>query len=339
MRGALRGRAFSLAIGIIAGFTSFMAYAQDQLAVTATPITRFKSVALNERVDAVVFRGGLIVTSDDKRFGSFSSISFVDLARFIIVSDRGAFISGRMDYRDGVLSGLSDVEIDVIRNSAGAPLPRKFAQDAESLDIIIKDGVATTARVGFENLTRVADFKIIDGRAGGAALPVSIPEWLEKTRDNRTLESLCIAPLSSGVAGSTLLITEGHVRIAGTWAGAILGARDKGEISLKQASGFNPTDCAFLPNGDALILERGISLFGFTMQVRRIPAEMIVANAVIDGPVILRGQGMDVDNMEGIAVRQLPDNDIRITIVSDDNSNSFQRSMVLEFSLIEDGNL
>jgi hypothetical protein len=38
--------------------------------------------------------------------------------------------------------------------------------------------------------------------------------------------------------------------------------------------------------------------------------------------------------MEGLDVMQLPDGDIRIVIVSDDNHSIMQRNLMLEFRLI-----
>jgi hypothetical protein len=37
--------------------------------------------------------------------------------------------------------------------------------------------------------------------------------------------------------------------------------------------------------------------------------------------------------MEGVAVQQAPDGTTRITIISDNNFNDWQRSLLLEFSL------
>ena len=98
------------------------------------------------------------------------------------------------------------------------------------------------------------------------------------------------------------------------------------------APGLNPTDCAFLPNGDLLVLERGLAFLAFSMQIRRIPANEVRPGATLDGEIILSGSGSAVDNFEALGVRSLPDGQTRVTIVSDDNFNSFQRTLLLEFS-------
>ena len=141
-----------------------------------------------------------------------------------MVSDRGNFVSGQLIYdsRSQPLS-LVGVSTSAIQNSKGADLPRAYARDSEGLSIIEKNGLATGARVGFENLTRVADFSLTDKLPGGPAREVTIPAWLTNTRTNETLEAVCIAPPTSPIAGSTLLLPENIPRrtasiLPGYWA-------------------------------------------------------------------------------------------------------------------------
>jgi hypothetical protein len=96
---------------------------------------------------------------------------------------------------------------------------------------------------------------------------------------------------------------------------------------------MNPTDCAFLPNGDLLVLERGISLFMFAMRLVRIPAAAVIPGAVLTGDVLLQTTGGDIDNMEALAVHPGPDGQTRIAIASDNNFNDWERNLLLEFSL------
>ena len=69
---------------------------------------------------------------------------------------------------------------------------------------------------------------------------------------------MCVAPPASPIAGSTLLLTEGVDRRRRRARGWLLGKNDKGPLSYRSGDGTNPTDCAFLPNGDLLVLERGV---------------------------------------------------------------------------------
>lgn len=283
--------------------------------------------------DQLIFRGGIQLSSDHPDFGGLSGLAFIDATRFVMVTDEGRFVSGSADLTDGVLSGLSDVEIDVIRNSGGDPLPRKFAQDSEAVEVIVRDGEPSAVRVGFEHLTRVADFDMRDGRPGGAAREVAIPDWLTDLRTNESIESVCIAPPASPVAGSTLIITEGHIRVPGAWAATLLGEADRGDLGLAREGWVNPTDCAFLPNGDLLVLERSFAFLTFTVQIRRIAAADVRAGATMEGDILLRHAGGEVDNFEGLGVRVLSDGETRVSIVSDNNFLGIQRTLLLDFAL------
>ena len=305
----------------------------EPITVSTRSITGFQRAAIGEPVDGLIFQGGLELNSSHPDFGGLSSLAFFDATHFVMVTDEGRFVSGALTLADGTPSEMMDVEIDVIRNSSGAPLPRKFAQDSEAVDIIFREDGTSVARVGFEHLTRIADFEITDGRPGGAAREIAIPDWLTALRTNESIESVCVAPPASPVAGSTLIITEAHSLAPGTWAATLLGNRDRGDLHLAKAGGVNPTDCAFLPDGDLLVLERSFAFLTFTAQIRRIDADQVRPGATMEGEVIFSASGGEIDNFEALGVRRLPNGETRLTIVSDDNFNSFQRTLLLDFTL------
>ncbi|MGV3651462.1 MAG: esterase-like activity of phytase family protein, partial [Devosia sp.] len=148
-----------------------------------------------------------------------------------------------------------------------------------------------------------------------------------------SLESLCIAPPASPIAGSTLLLTEEALDEDGNHRGWLLGQNDKGPIGYVNSPVVNPTDCAFLPNGDLLVLERGLALITFTMKLRRVPADQVRAGMVMAGETLLEIGGSDIDNMEGVEVFAGPGGETRIALVSDNNFNDWQRSVILTFAL------
>lgn len=325
--------AFSWALAI-ASLLPFGALA-DPITVTSEQIDSFRGAGFGQLVDKLVYRGGLAMSSESDMFGGLSGIAFTGPdQKLAMVSDVGRFVSGQLIYdQGGAPLDLVGVSATAIQNSKGHDLPRAFARDAEAIDTISRDGVPGAVRVGFENLTRVADFELTDNKPGGPAREVKIPDWLTKLRTNESLEAVCIAPPASPIAGSTLLITEAARAADGNYAAYMLGHDDKGPFTVTSASGLNPTDCAFLPNGDLLILERGTALLSFVMQIRRIKAENVQPGRDLKGEVLLTASGGDVDNMEGIAVHPGPDGDTRITIISDDNFNDWERNLLLEFSL------
>ncbi|KKB07587.1 hypothetical protein VE26_12810 [Devosia chinhatensis] len=305
--------------------------------VSAAQISRFRNIDLDQPIDKLIFRGGMTLQSPDDTFGGLSSVTQTgDNQRIAFVTDRGHFVSGQLAYDEADrLFGFIGVTIEPIQNSSGQPLPRQYARDAEGMDTIWRDGVPVGVRVGFEHLTRVADFSVTDGRPGGAAREVPIPQWLTDLRTNESIESVCIAPPASPVAGSTILITEEALDADGNHRGEMLGINDKGPFTYVNSPIVNPTDCAFLPNGDLLVLERGVSLFSFVMNLRRVRAEDVQPGVLMRGELLLSAQGPEIDNMESLMVHQSPGGEWRILMGSDNNFNGWQRNMILEFALQE----
>ena len=307
----------------------------DDETVTSVPIGSFMSAGIGQQVQGLVWRGGIEMQSQTDTFGGLSGLGFTGPdGRLVMVSDRGNFVSGQLLYDEAARPmGLIGVKIEPIQNSKGTELPRAYTRDAEALSVIVRDGKPSAVRVGFENLTRVADFALVDGLPQGPAREVNIPKWLTDTRTNETLEAVCIAPATSPIAGSTLLLTEGIIDDDGQHSAYLLGQNDKGPLSYISGDGTNPTDCAFMPNGDLLVLERGVALLAFQMRLLRIPAAEVKAGAHMKGEVLLHAAGGDIDNMEALAVHTAPDGSTRITLVSDNNFNDWERNLLLEFSL------
>lgn len=307
------------------------------VSVTSAQVSRFKGVGLDQPVGKLVFRGGLTLQSQDDMFGGLSSVTTTGPDQNVaFVTDRGQFVSGKLAYdQDDRLLSLIGVTIDPIQNSRGAPLPRQYARDAEGMDTVYRDGVPVSVRVSFENLTRVADFAITDFRPGGPAREIAIPDWLTDLRSNKSLESICIAPPASPIAGSTLLLTEEALDENGNHRGHFLGQNDKGPVTYVNSPVVNPTDCAFLPNGDLLVLERGVALLSFVMNLRRVPAAEVRPGNLMRGELLLSAEGAEIDNMESIMVHVTPGGETRILIGSDNNFNDWQRQLLLEFALVE----
>lgn len=321
---------------VLAALLFIQAASAAEATVEPTPIVSFDGVPVGGTLQHLVFRGGLVLRSTATGFGGLSGIGFVgDGNRLAMVSDRGFFVSGALAYdAAGAPSALAAVDISPIENAGGRPLPRNFVRDAESL-AIVHHADGDIARIGFENLTRVADFAITNGVPGGAAREVAIPDWISRTRTNSTLESLCVAPATSPIAGSTLLLMEAGDADA-RHPGTLLGHADRGPVSYQAGDGTDPSDCAFLPDGDLLVLERGVSLLGFAVRLVQVPAATVRAGATLSGTVLFAGVGGDLDNMEGVAVHPGPGGETRITLISDNNFNDWERTLLLEFALAPD---
>jgi hypothetical protein len=85
------------------------------------------------------------------------------------------------------------------------------------------------------------------------------------------------------------------------------------------------------------VLERKFSLIeGLGIRIRRIALKSVAPGAVVDGPSIFDADlGLEIDNMEGIDAHVTPEGHTVLTMVSDDNFSMIQRTLLLQFTLVE----
>jgi hypothetical protein len=100
---------------------------------------------------------------------------------------------------------------------------------------------------------------------------------------------------------------------------------------------FRPTDAGLLANGDLLLLERRYTeLGGVAARLRLIDKEAIRAGATLDGVEIATlVPPINIDNMEALAIRATMDGRTRLLLMSDDNFSALQRTLILQFELLE----
>jgi hypothetical protein len=297
-------------------------------------ITTFKIGSDETRFGPLEFIGGLEMVSSNRIFGSWSSIKVdPDGKRIAGVLDTGHWLTGSL-VRDaqGRLSGLADVDINPMQDESGRSFEGKGRMDAEGL-ALDKD----RALVSFEGNHRV-DIYPRQGFAASAAvgtLPILIPR--DELRGNRSLETVAIAPTESALKGAAVIVSEESLDDDGNVYAAILEGPLKGRFAVSRSDDFDPTDGAFLPAGDLLLLERRFNMAdGIGMRIRRIAAAEIRPGAVATGKVLMTADfGYQIDNMEGLGAFQAEDGSTHIILVSDDNHSILQRNMMLEFRLLD----
>ncbi len=272
--------------------------------------------------------GGLVLSSSDPRFGGLSGLEVSDDGtRLIAVTDTGHWVTASLFYRDGALAGLSDATIAPLRDpSKQSVAGSKRLGDAEALTRLPDGRLA----VAFERIHRVWAYEFDTLGDAAPAMPVAISPDLANAENNKGLEALAALP-----DGTLLAVTEATLTPQGDITGWRVGQKGAGDVSIKRIHPFDLTDMAVLPSGDLLTLERRYSpLGGVGAQMRIVAAQSIDGDAPLDGPIIYRSTaGQTVDNMEGIAVRQDEAGRIFVYVVSDDNFNPLQRTLLLMFEL------
>jgi len=294
------------------------------IAVAARPISRLSTTDPDRsRFGALIFRSGVDLRSQVSAFGGFSGLwRSADGQDIIALADNAQLLKARVETSDGRLSGLSSPVLSPLILSNGVPLRRSRYYDTESFAL-----AGNAAFVGVERNHVVIRFERTGAGSIIRGVPIPVPKELKDLPSNGGLEALGVAPQRSPLNGALVGLAEGG-------SGFILTGPRQGAFQMVLSGGYDITDLAFLPDGDAVILERRFSLFGgFGCRLRRIDASAFKSGARVDGEILYESEAShQVDNMEGLAVHW-EGGDIVLSLISDDNFSSLQKTLLLEFSL------
>ena len=301
--------------------------------VNARPLASFSRDRSQVRFGSLEYRSGLILTSKFRGFGGLSGLRLDARGdRFIAISDKGGWFTGRIAYRGKEMTGLEDVEASPMLGPDGMPITARGWFDSEALAL---DG--SLVYVGLERVNRILRYDFAKGftRAHGEVVP--LPPAARKLPYNRGIEALIAVPKGQPLAGTLIAISERGLDVAGNILGFLIGGKASGQFSVKRSEDFDVSDAALLPSGELLLLERKFSwLGGVGIRIRRIAQKSIAPGAVIDGPTIFSADlGQEIDNMEGIDAHVTAEGETIITMVSDDNFSMIQRNLLLQFVLVE----
>ncbi len=304
-----------------------------RIEVRAQPIEAFdpRDVA-RTRFGALEFRGGMILTSPNKRFGGLSALRVgSDGEHFLGLSDRGHWFRGRIVYRAGRPVDLAGVETAPILGPDGRPLTARGWFDTEA---IAEDN--GTLYVGIERVNQIVRFNY--GKDGFAARgqPIAVPPELRTLTFNKGIECLAIPPKGLPHAGTLIAISERSLDAQGNLRAFLIGGQSSGAFTVRRTDDFDVSDCATTPRGDLLILERRFSwTLGVAMRIRRLALSQIRPGALLDGPeLIFADMAYQIDNMEGISVHRSATGELVLTLISDDNFSALQRNVLLQFTLV-----
>ncbi|ATU90579.1 esterase-like activity of phytase family protein [Phyllobacterium zundukense] len=302
--------------------------------ITSQVISNFRIGSSDTRFGALEFVGGLEMTSANREFSGLSAFRYLDSGKeFLGITDTGLWYAGKM-LRDerGRPASINDFRLAPIQSEEGLPVEGKWNSDAEGMSVS-----GQTATVSFERIHRIAEFALDLENFASKPKDIPLPIPKNELRNNRGIETIAYAPVSSPLQGARVAVTEKSINGAGDMFAAVLEGPREGIFYVKRLDDFDISDGDFLPNGDLLLLERRFSISsGVTLRIRRIAAEDIGPGATVDGPFILQADMRDqIDNMEGLDVWQAEDGSTRLSLVSDDNHSIVQRNLYLEFRLAE----
>ncbi len=318
--------------------------AETTTPVSAEPIAALLPFAADRtRFGGLTFLRGSVLTSPDERFGGISSLTISEDGDAIIaVTDAGVWLTAALTTDTAGTLTLGEVRLEPIRGIGGRRLTGKRDADAEALAEV--PGKPGHYLVGFERNDRILAYDFSDGDLTVAGTNVPIPDAIHDLPRNKGVEALVALPADGNLPGAIIAIAEraGPDRIGPdrAIAGFILGGPAPGAFRLQAYDSYDITDAALAPDGDILLLERFFSVVtGPYMAVRRIDVADIADGATIRPQLV---GAIDVvsriDNMEALGVHEDAEGRTVLTLMSDDNFNALQHTVLLQF-LLEDNRL
>ena len=279
-----------------------------------------------ERIGSLRFRGGLALSSEDRRFGGLSGLEVLEDGRLLAVSDDGMWFSARIELdADGTLTGVAEPRLAAMRDEHGALFENKQGGDSEDI-AQLPDG---RFAVAFEQrqIIRIYDLNR-DGPFGEAVRGPPLAET------NLLPANVGLEAIASTADGALIVGAEG--------SGALWRARPTADTPAPPIShyplefGYALTSLDRLPDGDFVALERFYApVIGARAHITRLaadsledPAAQVTLLADLRAPLV-------VDNFEGVSAVRAPDGGVRLYIVSDDNFSASQRTLLYAFDVVE----
>jgi len=304
--------------------------------IAAEPITLSTSrLMLNledpgqDRVGKVRFAGGIAIRSGNEDFGGLSGLALSPAGdRIISVSDRGFWFTAMLVEDElGRLIGLDAAEYGPMLDDIGGKLGGSW-RDAESVEI----GPAGTLFVSFERAHRVWRYQIGRNLTEARSVELRSPLALASAPKNGGIEALTVLP-----NGEILAISEDFRDKNKDLHGWLMHLDVALPITLRATGEYKPTGLAVMPDGNLLLLERRFShIGGLGLRLSTIETETVRPRAMLISREIARFEPpLTIDNFEGVAARAGPDGKTWIYIVSDDNFQAIQRTLLLKFELID----
>jgi len=295
--------------------------AADSVSIAAAPVAP-ESDPTPYTTGQLEYLAGFSLTSDAKDFGGLSGASLsADGATLTALADIGIWFRLALAHdATGRLIGVSGGKSGRLEDEHGKPLTTKYVGDSESITRAA-DGSYYVTFEGWHRLWRYPSLT-------AAAKYVRPPKEMASLPGNEGVEAA-----TQLRDGRFLLLSEGGFTDKGDLRGWLGDGKRWADLTLAPTGRFKPTDLALLPDGDVLLLERSVSLFGgVAARLSVIPAATLAPAARLVGRELgIIREPLPVDNFEGLAARYAPDRSILIYLLSDDNFSAMERTLLLQF--------
>ena len=285
--------------------------AGKQITVTATPVPLNAQDPAQNQIGDFRYLGGLVLTSSDTaRLHGLSDMEISPDGKLIAISDEGDLLSARLvSDSKGRPTGLANAALTVLTGPDGKPLQGKLEADAEGMALLANGDML----VSFERNNRI----LLYPAKGGP--PRVVPSPAANFPANGGMEALTAVPS----AGPGAYVTAGEDS-GETWTCKLDGDCVQGATIAKPPE-FGVVAVRPLPAGRmAWLLRAWDPVHGSRNALVIHDAGGEIARMEMTRP-------LTVDNYEGLAAIPAKDGSVRFYLLSDDNFQSSQRTLLLAF--------
>ena len=295
---------------------------------TAQVIALFPDSPETHQLGLLDWRGGVHISNSDERFGGLSALeASTDGTRLLAVSDSAWWVRTDLLWSDaGALTGVDNLIITPLRDAAGNHL------EGESAD---SEGVASLGDgryvVSFEREPRIWCYNLGE-------------DWsrADRARPNLTESPPTESPIPhNGGMEAITLIDDGSLLVGIEWpfsTDTLYDVWRQTEGRWQMSSMTAPTEHGLTGmtaiDGQVYALERyWTPAVGSRVRIVRFAQTMLDSDAVIEPELLAEfDTTLSVDNFEGITAFHR-DGETILLIVSDDNYNPQQRTLLMAFAV------
>jgi hypothetical protein len=319
---------FTLLIGILAVSVGGLriSYRSNSQNIALKPLPLDPAHPGQRRIGPFLFLNAWELGSGNSDFGGISALTALGDGRFIGLSDAGTVIGFG-------LNNNTKTDRPFI-----APLPTPVTSKDKNLDRDT-EGIAYDAEskrfwVSYEGNHAIRRFTSSLARTDAKSAPMPMRKW-GANKGGETIIRL--------QDGRFLVFSESAEMPDGSYM-ALLFSGDPVEkgtrysvFGYRPPDGYMPTDGTQLPDGRLLMLNRTVTVpGGFSAKLTTLdPAEIFQGKTLTSKELITLSAPLLIDNMEGLTTTQENGRTI-IWMISDNNFNAWQRTILMKFALIED---
>lgn len=268
--------------------------------------------SLQTAVGAFAYAGGLMLrSSQTHRLHGLSDVEVAGEDHLVAVGDMGVLLEARLVLdKARHLVGLAEARLSLLVGENGEPLPGKGEADAEGLALLPNGD----RLVSFERHHRIWRYPLGGGPPRAAPAPVG------PFPGNGGMEALSPDPEAGADAYRVGAEDSGD-----TWRCRLSSPECTPDISVPKSDAFGLVALTCLPEHRIAYLLRAFDIFqGSRVSLQIYESNKRIARLDLASP-------LTVDNYEGLAAVPRSDGSIRFYLLSDDNGNILQRTLLVAF--------